>query len=174
MGLTAEKSKSAPTACSVTMVSRTSPPRREKAVPLGFVMVAVAQAKPDAFNQCMADLLVIALFFCLRSCQYTKTNSHRRTTQFRFQDMQFHNANGVIPPDAAANEFLVASSVTLSLDTKIIVFMGSPPPWSPQVFSMGTPYQPVHNATPIFGRATPHPTLLSVIIMFRCALPQNL
>ena len=63
------------------------PPRREKEVPWGFVMVAVAQYKPDAFDLCMADLLVIDLFFCLWYCKYTKTNPHHRTTQFRLQYM---------------------------------------------------------------------------------------
>ena len=91
------------------MVSRTPPPRREKSVTLGFVMVAVSQAKLDAFDQWMTDLLVISLFLCLRSCDYTNTNYHRCTTQFCFQDMQFYSANGVIPPDAAANVFLAAS-----------------------------------------------------------------
>ena len=44
------------------------PPRRENSDPLGFVMMAVAQAKPDAFDQCTADLLVIYLLFYLRYC----------------------------------------------------------------------------------------------------------
>ena len=94
------------------------PLRREEAVPLVFVVMAVSQAKPDTFDQCMADLLIISLFFCLRSCEYTNTNSHRRTTKFLFQDMQLHDANGVIPPDAAANLFLAASVITLFLDTQ--------------------------------------------------------
>ena len=94
------------------------PPWSEKEVLLCFVMVAVAQAKLDAFNQCMADLLVIALFFCLRSCEYTKTNSHRRTTQFRFQYMQFHDSNGVILPDADADVLLAALEITMLLDNQ--------------------------------------------------------
>ena len=94
------------------------PPWREKAVPLGFVMVTISQAKHNVFDQCMEDLLVISLFFCLRYCEYTKTNSQRRTTQFFFQDMQFHDANGVIPPDAAADFFLAALVITLFLDTQ--------------------------------------------------------
>ena len=83
-----------------------------------FSVVAVAQAKPDAFDQCMADLLGIAILFCLRYCEHTKTNSHRRTTQFLFQYMQFHDANGLIPPDAASNVFLAASEINLFLDTQ--------------------------------------------------------
>ena len=90
----------------------------EKAFPLDFVMVAIAQAKPDSFEKCMAGLTVIYLFFCLRSFKYTNTNSHRHMTRFRFQDTQFNDANGVIPPDAAANMFLAASAVTLLLETQ--------------------------------------------------------
>ena len=95
-----------------------TPSRREKSVPLGFWMVAVSQAKMDAFNQFMADLLVISLLFCLRSFDYTNTNYYRCTTQFRFQDMQFYGANGVIPPNAATNVFLSASTITLFLGTQ--------------------------------------------------------
>ena len=81
-------------------------------------MVAVAQAKLDAFRQCMVNLLIISLLFCLRSCEYTKTNSHRRTTQFRFQDMHFHDSNGVTPTDAAADVFLATLAITLFLYTR--------------------------------------------------------
>ena len=150
------------------------PPRREQAFHLRFSVVAVAQAKPDAFDQCMADLLGIAILFCLRYCEHTKTNSHRRTTQFLFQYMQFHDANGLIPPDAASNVFLAASEINLFLDTQKIVSAGNPSPRIQQVCSMGTQSQPVLDATSILGITTPHPTLLSIIIMFRWAPPQNL
>ena len=92
-------------------------PQCENAVTLGFAMVDVTQAKPDVFEQCMADSIFISFFFCLRSCDYTKTNSHCRTTQFKFQDMQFHDANGVIPTDAAAYFFRSDLVITLFLDT---------------------------------------------------------
>ena len=94
------------------------PTKREKAIPLGFVMFAVARATLDAFTQCWTDLIVIALFFCLRSCEYTKTNSHRRTTQFRMRDMQFQDAEGVIPWNAPDAQFLAALAMTLFLDTQ--------------------------------------------------------
>ena len=91
---------------------------RERSAPLGFMMFAVARSKLDAFNQCMADLLVIALFFCLCYCEYNKTNSHRHTTQFRFQDMQFHDDNGVIQPDTDTDVFLATLEITLFLDNQ--------------------------------------------------------
>ena len=93
------------------------PPRREKAISLGFVLFAAAHADADAFSQCWADLIILALFFCLRPCEYTKTNSHRRTTQFRFRDIQFHDDDGVIPTQASAKVLLEATAVTLYLDT---------------------------------------------------------
>ena len=60
-------------------------------------MFVFTHAAADAFSQCWTDLIVLALFFCLRLCEYTKTNSHCRTTQFRLRDMQFHDDDGVIP-----------------------------------------------------------------------------
>ena len=81
-------------------------------------MFAAAHADADAFSQCWSDLIIIALFFCLRSCEYTKTNSHRRTTQFRFRDIQFHDDDGVIPTQAPAKVFMAATAVTLYLDTQ--------------------------------------------------------
>ena len=81
-------------------------------------MFAAAHADADAFSQCWSDLIIIALFFCLRSCEYTKTNSHHRTTQFRFRDIQFHDDDGVIPTQAPAKVFMAATAVTLYLDTQ--------------------------------------------------------
>ena len=75
-------------------------------------------ADTDAFSQCWADLVVLALFFCLRSCEYTKIHSHRCTTQFRFCDIQFHDDGGVIPSQAPAKVFLATTAVTLYLDTQ--------------------------------------------------------
>ena len=81
-------------------------------------MFAVAHAAADAFSQCWADLIVLALFFCLRLCEYKKTNSQHRTTQFRFRDMQFHDDDSVIPAKAPAKVFIAVSAVTLYLDTQ--------------------------------------------------------
>ena len=63
-------------------------------------------------------MIQIGLYFCLRSCEYTKTNSHRRTTQFRLRDMQFQDTQGTIPFDAPDSHFLQALVVTLFLDTQ--------------------------------------------------------
>ena len=87
-------------------------------MPLGLVMSVAAGIDGSAKAACTADLIIIALYFCLRSCEYSKTHSHRRTTQFRLKDMQFHNAAGVIPQDAPAKVLLAALAVTLFLDTQ--------------------------------------------------------
>lgn len=94
------------------------PSKREKAIPRGLVTQAAQAADSSPLAQCMACLILIALFFCLRSCEYTKTSSHRRTVQFRYKDMQFHDAQGIIPHDAPDEVFLAAWAVTLFLDTQ--------------------------------------------------------
>ena len=60
------------------------------------------------------------MYFCLRSCGYTKTNLHQRTTQFRLRDIQFQNACGTLPLDTPTSRFLNLNVlvVTLFLDTK--------------------------------------------------------
>ena len=95
------------------------PPQWEKAIPLGLIMSAASAEKPSCqLTLCNDNLIQISLFFSLHSCEYTKTQSHRRTSQFRFCDMQFHNKNGVVPQDALDKLFLRAHSVTIFLDTK--------------------------------------------------------
>ena len=68
------------------------PPIRKKYIPLGLV---VAAAKGSAYSfkgKLPGDLIKMALYFYLLSCEYMKTNSHKQTTQFRLCDMQFHDA----------------------------------------------------------------------------------
>ena len=60
----------------------------------------------------------MALYFYLLSCDYTKTNSHKRTTQFRLHDMQFHDAWGILPFESSSQKFLQVTVVTFSLDTQ--------------------------------------------------------
>ena len=68
--------------------------------------------------QCTAELIQIGLFFCLWSCEYTKTVSCRHTTQLRFWYMQFHNDTGVIPGVTPDQTFLDSWATTLFLDTQ--------------------------------------------------------
>ena len=60
----------------------------------------------------------ISLYFCLRSCEYTKTNSHRRSTQFRLRDIQFQDGRGTIPFNSPDSCFINALVVNFSLDTQ--------------------------------------------------------
>ena len=60
----------------------------------------------------------ICLYFCLRSCEYTKINSHRRTTQFCLRGIQFQDTRGTIPFDAPDSRLPNALVVTLFLDTQ--------------------------------------------------------
>ena len=82
-------------------------------------MEAAAAAETSfQIAHCTVNLTQIALLFCLRSCKYTKAQYHRRTVQFRFRDLQFHEENGIIPHNAPSKLFLHAQVVTLFLDTK--------------------------------------------------------
>ena len=70
------------------------------------------------FTQFQADLIQIALFFYLCSCNYTKMKSHRQTVQFRHEYLEFHNLDRVVPHNAPFKTFLCAWAVTLFLDTE--------------------------------------------------------
>ena len=94
------------------------PSRREKKIQQGLVMSIAASPLKSAKARCTVDIIIIVLFFCLRSCEYSKTNSYRRTTQYRMQEIQFHNQAGIIPKDDPDKIFLAADAVTLFLDTQ--------------------------------------------------------
>ena len=94
------------------------PPRREKPVPLGLVVAAAKGSRSTPRDRCLGDLIQIALYFCLRSCEYTKVQSHVRTTQFRMRDVQFHDVGGVLPYNSPAAEIRRALAVTLFLDNQ--------------------------------------------------------
>ena len=70
---------------------------RQKPVPIGLVVASTRNAGSSPKDRCLADLVQIGFYFCLRSCEYTKTNSHRHTTQFCLRDMQFQDNRGTIP-----------------------------------------------------------------------------
>ena len=91
---------------------------RQKPFPLGLAVASASNAGSGPKDWSLVDLVQIGLYFCLGSCEYTKTNSHRRTTQFRPRDMQFKDTRGTIPFDAPDSHFLQALFVTLFLDTQ--------------------------------------------------------
>ena len=81
-------------------------------------MSATAAANTSCqITLCTTDIIQTALFLCLRSCEYTKTQSHRRIVQFRLQDMQFNDAGGVVSQDVPDKHFFCARDFTLSLNT---------------------------------------------------------
>ena len=86
--------------------------------PLGIVVAAARNASYITKDKCLTDLVQIGFYFCLRSCEYTKTNLHRRTTQFRLRDIQFQDICGTIPFDAPDYRLLNILVVTLFLDTQ--------------------------------------------------------
>ena len=111
-------STSASVASSARTPYRTPPTYFQKHVPLGLVVAAAKGASSIPKNQCLEDLVKIGLYFCLRSCKYTKTNSHRRTTQLRLRNIQFRDGCGTITFDSPESLFLNTLVVTLFLDTQ--------------------------------------------------------
>ena len=105
------------------------PTSRQKTVPLCLVVAAARNAISGPKDWCLADLVQIGFYFSLRSCEYTKTNLHRRTTQFRLRDMQSKDTRGTIPFDAPDSLFLQSLVMTLFLDTQNILSGASPSPW---------------------------------------------
>ena len=68
------------------------------------------------FAQSHADLIQISLLFCLRPCEYSKTNLHIQTVQFFLKDSQFHNAYWFIPHNAPYKTSLHDQSINLFLE----------------------------------------------------------
>ena len=67
------------------------PSKREKETPLVLVMSNPSTSGYSSKATCTTDLIIIVLFFCLRSCEYSKMNSHHRTKKLRLRDMYFHD-----------------------------------------------------------------------------------
>ena len=84
-------------------------------MPLGLVVASAKSYTETAKGRFQGDLIQIALYFCLGSCEYTK-KFHKRTTQFRFRDLQFHDASGILHFYASALCIRQATEVTLYLD----------------------------------------------------------
>jgi hypothetical protein len=101
-----------------TTPTKTSPSKHEQPTPIGLVIQAAVAADSTPFEECQANLIQIVLLFCMRSCEYTNTVSHRHTVQFRFKDIQFHNEHGIIPQYTPDHIFLFTKAFTLFLDTQ--------------------------------------------------------
>ena len=69
--------------------------------------------------------------------------------------MHFHDANGVIPPDAASDVLLAASVINLFLDSQNNCVRGESSTMETTGMFHGDPPLPVPGATSIFGTTTP-------------------
>ena len=94
------------------------PARQEKAVPIELVVTAAKGSTNTVKGRCLGDLIHIVLYFCLRSCEYTKTNSHKCTTQFQFRYLKFHDSIGILPFDSPVLLIRRTTAVTLYLNTQ--------------------------------------------------------
>ena len=63
-----------------------------------------------------ADLIVVAFFFLLRVCEYTKSSRPTRTVPLRRKDIQLWRGNILIPHDEPLPNLLQATNATINLE----------------------------------------------------------
>ena len=66
----------------------------------------------------IADLIVVAFFFLLRVCEYTKSARSTRTIPLRRKDIQLWHGNTLIPHDEPLPNLLQATSATINLENQ--------------------------------------------------------
>ena len=67
----------------------------------------------------ITDLATMGFYFCLRSCEYMKCTSHRRTVQFQpLMDFVFFVGDFLLPGDAPAEHFHQATQIFITLDNQ--------------------------------------------------------
>jgi hypothetical protein len=73
---------------------------------------------PQGRLSVIADLIVVAYFFLLRVCEYTKSRRATRTVPLRRQDIQLWNNGAIILHTAPLHELLLATGATINLENQ--------------------------------------------------------
>jgi hypothetical protein len=66
----------------------------------------------------IADLVVVAFFFLLRICEYTKSSRRTRTVPLRRKDIQLWHKNRLLPHSTPLHQLLQADAVTINLENQ--------------------------------------------------------
>ena len=66
----------------------------------------------------IADLIVVAYFFLLRVCEYTKSRRATRTVPLRRQDIQLWRGGAILLHTASLADLLQATSATINLENQ--------------------------------------------------------
>ena len=95
-------------------------PRPEHALPNSTVrwLAQMYSNSPLKKLNIIADLVVVAYFFLLRVCEYTKSSRVTRTVPLRRQDIQLWRNNRILPHTLPADELLLADAVTINLENQ--------------------------------------------------------
>ena len=115
----------------------------------------------------------IGLYLCLRLWEYTKTNPHWRTTQFRLRNIQFQGSCGAMPFDAPTSHFLNVLVVTFSLNTQFFLSVESHFTWSLPVCLLADPWWHAPGVSFICATTTLTWILLFVFILSAWGLQKN-
>ena len=95
-------------------------PKPEHAVPNSTVKLLASTYGASArvkFN-IIADLVVVAYFFLLRVCEYTKGTRKTRTIPLRRSDIQLWRRNLLLSHTLSLDELLTADAVTINLENQ--------------------------------------------------------
>jgi hypothetical protein len=98
-------------------------PKPQKALPVSVYRETHRTAKSDAnaptLSSTIADLLTIALFWCMRSCEYSSVHGDRRTKLLCFRNIRlFDSNNRPIPIDSSHISNAQAVSITFEFQKK--------------------------------------------------------
>jgi hypothetical protein len=95
-------------------------PQPEHALPNSTVqlLTRIYSASPRISFRIIADLVVIAYFFLLRVCEYTKTSRVTRTVPLRRQDIQLWRKKRLISHSLPLEDLLQADAVTICLENQ--------------------------------------------------------
>ena len=94
------------------------PVKLEKSTPLGIVhsIVSAAASSSNQKTQHTAYLVVLGLYFYLRSCKHNKYTGHCRTVQFRpLLEFVFFVGDTLLSPDAPIGSFQHATQIVITL-----------------------------------------------------------
>jgi hypothetical protein len=95
-------------------------PKPEHAIPNSTVkrLARTYSASSQTKFQIIADLVVVAYFFLLRVCEYTKSSRATRTVPLRRRDIQLWRNNKILHHALPREQLIKADAVTINLENQ--------------------------------------------------------
>jgi hypothetical protein len=95
-------------------------PKPQHAIPNSTVRLlsTTLGSSPSKQDRIIADLVVVAFFFLLRICEYTKSSRSTRTVPLRRKDIQLWHGKTLLPHSSSLHHLLQADAVTINLENQ--------------------------------------------------------